>query len=127
MTLQQDPEFIQNLKEYLSLEKKIADFKSALKRLETRKKELYDKVHQKMIVKKVETLKLPNGAKLKNYVKKTKEGLTKSYVQNRLKLYCEENNLNFEEINDYLYNNKYRKVTEIPAIRKTAPRKKKQN
>ncbi len=58
---------------------------------------------------------------------KTKEGLTKSYVQNRLKLYCEENNLNFEEINDYLYNNKYRKVTEIPAIRKTAPRKKKQN
>ena len=43
MTLQQDPEFIQNLKEYLSLEKKIADFKSALKRLETRKKELYDK------------------------------------------------------------------------------------
>jgi len=125
MTLQRDPEFVQNLKEYLSLEKKIKDFKSALKRLETRKKELYGKVHQKMIIKKVETLKLPDGAKLKNYVKKTKEGLTKSYVQNRLKIYCDQNNLNFDEVNDFLYNNKYRKVTETPAIRKTAPRKQK--
>jgi len=125
MTLQSDPEFVQNLKEYLSLEKKIKDFKGALKRLETRKKELYGKVHQKMIIKKVETLKLPNGAKLKNYVKKTKEGLTKGYVQNRLKMYCDQNQLNFEEINDFLYNNKYRKVTETPAIRKTAPRKQK--
>ena len=125
MTLQRDPEFVQNLKEYLSLKKKIKDFKSALKRLETRKKELYGKVHQKMIIKKVETLKLPDGAKLKNYVKKTKEGLTKSYVQNRLKIYCDQNNLNFDEVNDFLYNNKYRKVTETPAIRKTAPRKQK--
>jgi len=125
MSLQKDPEFVQNLKEYLSLDKKIKDFKGALKRLETRKKELYGKVHQKMIMKKVETLKLPNGAKLKNYVKKTKEGLTKSYVQNRLKIYCDQNQLNFDEVNDFLYNNKYRKVTETPAIRKTAPPKKK--
>ena len=125
MTLQQDPEFVQHLKEYLSLEKKIKDFKGALKRLEVRKKELYEKVHQKMIIKKVETLKLPGGAKLKNYVKKTKEGLTKTYVQNRLKMYCMENNLNFDEVNDFLYNNKYRKVTETPAIRKTAAKKKK--
>jgi hypothetical protein len=125
MTLQQDPEFVQNLKEYLSLEKKIVDFKSALKRLETRKKELYNKVHQKMIIKKVETLKLPNGAKLKNYVRKSKEGLTKAYVQNRLKMYCDQNQLNFDEVNDFLYNNKYRKVTEVPAIKKTNPRKKK--
>jgi len=123
MTLQSDPEFVQNLKEYLSLEKKITDFKTALKRLETRKKELYGKVHEKMILKKVETLKLPNGAKLKNYVKKTKEGLTKTYVQNRLKLYCTENRLDFDELNDFLYNIKYRKVTEAPAIRKTAPPK----
>jgi hypothetical protein len=125
MTLQQDPEFVQNLKEYLSLEKKIVDFKGALKRLETRKKELYNKVHQKMIIKKVETLKLPNGAKLKNYVRKSKEGLTKAYVQNRLKMYCDQNQLNFDEVNDFLYNNKYRKVTEVPAIKKTNPRKKK--
>lgn len=125
MTLQSDPEFIQNLKEYLSLEKKITDFKTALKRLEVRKKELYGKVHEKMILKKVETLKLPNGAKLKNYVKKTKEGLTKSYVQNRLKMYCETNSLDFNEVNDFLYNTKYRKVTETPAIRKTKPPKKK--
>jgi len=125
MTLQQDPEFVQNLKEYLSLEKKIIDFKGALKRLETRKKELYNKVHQKMIIKKVETLKLPGGAKLKNYVRKSKEGLTKAYVQNRLKMYCDKNQLNFEEVNDFLYNNKYRKVTEVPAIKKTNPRKKK--
>ena len=125
MTLQSDPEFIQNLKEYLSLEKKIIDFKTALKRLEVRKKELYVKVHEKMILKKVETLKLPNGAKLKNYVKKTKEGLTKSYVQNRLKMYCETNTLDFNEVNDFLYNVKYRKVTETPAIRKTnAPKNK---
>lgn len=124
MSLQKDPEFVQNLKEYLSLEKKIKDFKGALKRLENRKKELYGKVHQKMILKKVETLKLPNGAKLKNYVKKTKEGLTKAYVQNRLKMYCDQNQLNFDEVNDFLYNNKYRKVTETPAIRKTAPPKK---
>ena len=98
---------------------------SSQNKLETRKKDLYGKVHQKMIVKKVETLKLPGGAKLKNYVKKTKEGLTKSYVQNRLKLYCDQNSLNFDEVNDFLYNNKYRKVTETPAIRKTVPRKKK--
>ena len=125
MSLQKDPEFIQNLKEYLSLDKKIKDFKGALKRLENRKKELYGKVHQKMILKKVETLKLPNGAKLKNYVKKTKEGLTKVYIQNRLKMYCNQNQLDFDEVNDFLYNNKYRKVTETPAIRKTAPPKKK--
>jgi hypothetical protein len=38
-------------------------------------------------------------------------------------MYCDQNNLNFEEVNDFLYNNKYRKVTETPAIRKTPPKK----
>ena len=84
--IQKDPEFLTNLKEYLSLEKKVEDFKEALKKLEERKKLLYSKIHNKMIEKKVETLKLPGGAKIKNYVRKQKEGLTKKFVQTRLEV-----------------------------------------
>ena len=120
--LQNDPEFITNLKEYLSLEKKIDSFKESLKKLEERKKFLYEKIHHKMIEKKVETLKLPDGAKIKNYVRKTKESVTKKFVESRLKLYCEQKNLNYDEISDFIYNPKYRKVTEKNAIRKQKPK-----
>lgn len=123
--IQNDPEFITNLKEYLSLEKKVEDFKAALKKLEDRKKLLYSKIHHKMIEKKVETLKLPGGAKIKNYVRKQKEGLTKKFVQTRLELYCQEKHLNYEEVVDFIYNPKYRKVTEKYAIKKEKPREKK--
>lgn len=124
--IQKDPEFITNLKEYLSLEQKIEDFKKALKKLEDRKKHLYGQIHVKMIEKKVETLKLPNGEKIKNYVRKTKEGLTKKFVQNRLEIYCNDKNINYEEVCDFIYNPKYRKVTEKHAIKKEKPRKKKE-
>lgn len=123
--IQKDPEFITNLKEYLSLEKKVEDFKTALKKLEERKKLLYSKIHNKMIEKKVETLKLPNGSKIKNYVRKQKEGLTKKFVQNRLQIYCEEKQLNYEEVCDFIYNPKHRKVTEKYAIKKEKPKGKK--
>lgn len=123
--IQKDPEFITNLKEYLSLEKKVEDFKSALKKLENRKKLLYSKIHDKMIEKKVETLKLPNGAKIKNYVRKQKEGLSKKFVQNRLEIYCQERQLDYNEICDFIYNPKYRKVTEKYAIRQEKPKAKK--
>lgn len=122
--IQKDPEFLTNLKEYLSLEKKVEDFKEALKKLEERKKLLYSKIHNKMIEKKVETLKLPGGAKIKNYVRKQKEGLTKKFVQTRLEVYCQEKNLNYEEVVDFIYNPKYRKVTEKYAIKKEKPKEK---
>lgn len=120
--IQNDPEFITNLKEYLSLEKKVKDFKEALKKLEERKKLLYSKIHHKMIEKKVEVLKLPGGDKIRNYVRKTREPLNKKYIQTRLQIYCEEKNLNYEEIYDFIYNTKYRKVIEKNAISKTKQR-----
>jgi len=123
--IQKDPEFISNLKEYLTLEKKVEEFKNALKKLEDRKKLLYGKIHGKMIEKKVDTLKLPNGAKIKNYVRKTKESLTKKFVQDRLKIYCNDRQLDYDEISDFIYNPKYRKVTEKYAIRKQNPKKNK--
>ena len=123
--IQKDPEFIANLKEYLSLEKKVDEFKASLKRLEDRKKLLYAKIHHKMIEKKVDTLKLPNGAKIKNYVRKTKESINKKFIENRLKLYCETKNYDYDEITDFIYNPKYRKVIEKPAIRKQNPKKEK--
>lgn len=123
--IQQDPIFIANLKEYLSLGKKINDFKEALKKLEQRKKFLYSQIHHKMIEKKVDTLKLPDGSKLKNYVRKMKEGLTKKFIQSRLELYCQEKHIDYEEITDFIYNPKYRKVTEKNAIKKENPKKEK--
>lgn len=123
--IQKDPQFITDLKEYLNLEKKVEEFKVALKKLEDRKKILYQKIHHKMIEKKVETLKLPGGAKIKNYVRKQKEGLTKKFVQTRLEIYCQEKNLNYEEVVDFIYNPKYRKVTEKYAIKKEKPKEKK--
>lgn len=125
--IQKDPEFIANLKEYLSLEKKVEEFKTSLKKLEDRKKLLYNKIHNKMIEKKVDTLKLPNGAKIKNYIRKTKESLNKQFIENRLKLYCEEKHLDYNEISDFIYNPKYRKVIEKHAIRKQKPKEEKSN
>jgi hypothetical protein len=125
MALQNDTEFVQNLKEFLSLEKKIDDFKSALKKLEIRKKTLYEKVHKKMIIKKVETLKLPNGSKIKNYIRKSKEYINKPYIEKRLNIYCNENQIDYEKLHDFIYNDKYRSITEKPAITKTRCYKKK--
>ena len=125
--IQKDPEFIANLKEYLSLEKKVDEFKASLKKLEDRKKNLYSKIHNKMIEKKVDTLKLPNGAKIKNYVRKTKESINKKFIENRLQLYCNERNLDYDEISDFIYNPKYRQVIEKHAIRKQKPKEEKKD
>ena len=123
--IQKDPEFIANLKEYLSLEKKVDEFKASLKKLEDRKKLLYAKIHHKMIEKKVDTLKLPNGAKIKNYVRKTKESINKKFIENRLKLYCEQRQLDYDEISDFIYNPKYRQVIENMQLESKNQKKKK--
>jgi len=125
--IQKDPEFIANLKEYLALEKKVDEFKVSLKKLEDRKKLLYAKIHHKMIEKKVDTLKLPNGAKIKNYIRKTKESINKKFIENRLKLYCEQRQLDYNEISDFIYNPKYRQVIEKHAIRKQKPKEEKKD
>jgi len=125
--IQKDPEFIANLKEYLALEKKVDEFKVSLKKLEDRKKQLYTKIHHKMIEKKVDTLKLPNGAKIKNYIRKTKESINKKFIENRLKLYCEQRQLDYNEISDFIYNPKYRQVIEKHAIRKQKSKEEKKD
>jgi len=125
--IQKDPEFIANLKEYLALEKKVDEFKVSLKKLEDRKKLLYAKIHHKMIEKKVDTLKLPNGAKIKNYIRKTKESINKKFIENRLKLYCEQRQLDYNEISDFIYNPKYRQVIEKHAIRKQKSKEEKKD
>lgn len=125
--IQKDPEFLTNLQEYLSLEKKVDEFKAALKKLEERKKLLYTKIHHKMIEKKVETLKLPSGDKIKNYVRKQKEGISKKFVQSRLEIYCTQKQLDYSEVCDFIYNPKYRKVTEKYAIKKEKVKKSKKS
>lgn len=113
------------IKELLLIEEKITQLKEALKRFTDKKKKLELDIEKVMIVSKIKKINLPGGTVLKTYVKKTRESCTKKWVQSRLQTYCDKNKLNYDELEDFIYNPEYRKCVEKTTIKKQKPRKKK--
>jgi hypothetical protein len=111
------------VKEYIALENKLEEIKKNAKILKERKDMLYEIISSFMKENEIKQVNLPNNQKFQACTKKKRVGLNKKWIEGRLTLYCEEHNLNFDEIYDFIYNNDYRPATEIDSIKKVKGKK----
>jgi hypothetical protein len=117
-------DFTNTIKEYMKLDQQIAEYEKSLKVLKDRKTVLFSKIHVHMQQNEIKQINLPKGEKLQTYSRKTREGLNKNWIQNRLKEYCTVRRLNPEELIDFIYNPAHRKQVEKNSLKKVAVKKK---
>ena len=111
---------------YKKLDKDIGMYTKAMKKLKIKRDEEYSNIFdsmQKLNLKKINIDK-ESGQTIQTCYKKKREGLNKKFIQGRLQTYCQDKRLNFDDINDFIYNKDYRKVTESLGLKKTKTRKK---
>ena len=117
--------FKQTVKEYVTLDKKIAEAEKTIKILKTRKEMLYNNVFRYMVNHEIKELNLPGGEKIKTYTRKSRPGVTKAWVSDRLHSYCSTNRLNYEELYDFIYDPVHRPQVEKASIKKMKAKKSK--
>jgi len=115
--------FKQTVKEYVTLDKKIAEAEKTIKILKTRKEMLYNNVFRYMVNHQIKELNLPGGEKIKTYTRKSRPGVTKAWVSDRLHSYCSTNHLNYEELYDFIYDPTHRPQIEKQSIKKMKAKK----
>ena len=119
------PEAIAAVKEYLTLDKKIEEYDTALKTLKKRKATLQASVFQYMRKNDIKTVNLPQGQKLQTYTRKSRPGTSKKWVEERLTLYCTEHKIDYTKIYDFIYDPQYRPQIEKTTLKKTKAKKSK--
>ena len=115
--------FKQTVKEYVTLDKKIAEAEKTIKILKTRKEMLYNNVFRYMVNHEIKELNLPGGEKIKTYTRKSRPGVTKAWVSDRLHSYCSTNHLNYNELYDFIYDPQHRPQVEKQSIKKMKAKK----
>ena len=115
--------FKQTVKEYVTLDNKIAEAEKTIKILKTRKEMLYNNVFRYMVNHEIKELNLPGGEKIKTYTRKSRPGVTKAWVSDRLHSYCSTHRLNYEEIYDFIYDPTHRPQVEKQSIKKIKAKK----
>ena len=111
------------VKEYIVLENKIEEITKNAKILKERKNMLYEIISSFMKDNDIKQVNLPNNQKFQTCTKKKRAGLNKKWIETRLSTYCEEHELDFDDLYDFIYNNDYRPATEIDAIKKVKGKK----
>lgn len=117
--------FKQTVKEYLTLDQKIATAEETIKVLKIRKTMLYNNVFKYMINHEIKQLNLPNGEKLQTYSRKSRPGVTKQWVSDRLHTYCTKNHLDYNEVYDFIYDPQHRPQVEKSSMKKVKSKNKK--
>lgn len=117
------PEEVQNaIKSLVKVDASIKELENALKKYKEKKQELQKIIEGHMRHSNVKTIKLKNS-KLQTYTRKTRPGVTKKWISERLKTYCEEKQINYDEIFDFIYNPIYRPQIEKQSFKKTKSKK----
>ena len=122
---QEQNNFKQTVKEYVTLDKKIAEAEKTIKILKTRKEMLYNNVFRYMVNHEIKELNLPGGEKIKTYTRKSRPGVTKAWVSDRLHSYCSTHHIKYEEIYDFIYDPAHRPQIEKASIKKIKAKKSK--
>ena len=117
--------FKQTVKEYVTLDAKIAEAEKTIKILKTRKEMLYNNVFKYMVNHQIKELNLPGGEKIKTYTRKTRPGTSKKWVEERLHSYCSSNKMNYQELYDFIYDPQHRPQIEKASIKKVKAKKSK--
>jgi len=117
------PEAISAVKEFLTLDAKIEEYDTALKALKKRKAQLQASVFQYMRKNDIKKVNLPGGQSLQTTVRKSRPGITKKWVEERLTIYCTENRIDYNRIYDFIYDPQYRPQIEKTTLRKVKGKK----
>ena len=120
---QEQVNFKNTVKDYITLDKKIAEAEKTIKILKTRKEMLYNNVFRYMVNHEIKELNLPGGEKIKTYTRKSRPGVTKAWVSDRLHSYCSTNHLNYNELYDFIYDPQHRPQVEKQSIKKMKAKK----
>ena len=107
------------------LDKDIGVYTKAIKKLKAKRDGEYANIFesmQKLNLKKINIDK-ETGQTIQTCYKKKREGLNKKFIQGRLQSFCENNRVDYDTLNDYIYNKDHRKVTEQLGLKKIKPRK----
>ena len=110
---------------YKKLDKDIGTYTKALKKLKEKRDNEYNSIFesmQKLNLKKI-MIDKESGSTIQTCYKKKREGLNKKFVQKRMKEYCNDHRINYEELNDHIYNIEHRPATEILGLKKTKAKK----
>lgn len=115
----------QSVQLYKKLDKDIGTYTKALKKLKQKRDNEYNNIFesmQKLNLKKLNIDK-ESGITIQTCFKKKREGLNKKFIQKRMKSYCDDKRINYEDLNDYIYNIDHRPATEILGLKKSKSRK----
>ena len=116
-------DFKQTVKSYVMLDKKISDAEKSIKALKIRKEMLYNNVFRYMVQHEIKELNLPGGEKIKTYTRKSRPGVTKKWVADRLHSYCSTHHIKYEDIYDFIYDPAHRPQIEKSSIKKIKAKK----
>ena len=112
-----------NVKEYMLIESKISELDKKKKILKERKDMLHESIFIFMKENEIKQVNLPNNQKIQSCVKKSRPGTNKKFIENRLTKYCEEKNLDFEDLYNFIYHPDYREPVEKESIKKITIKK----
>ena len=111
---------INRLKQLLKIEEHIKELSEALKKFRTQKAIITDQILMDMDKRNIKRINLPGGAKLETKIQKKRVSLNKKFIEGRLNDYCTNNQLNYEDLHNYVYSKEHRPfVEEVTKLKKT--------
>ncbi len=111
---------INRLKQLLKIENHIKELSEALKKFRAQKAMITDQILMDMSNKKITRINLPGGAKLETKVQKKRASLNKKFIEGRLGEYCRANDLDYDELHNYVYSKDHRPfIEEVTKLKKT--------